>query len=135
MTWIYKTSGDPKALIAAEYECPEHGRFEITVPRDHVPDTKACPSVEERPWRSARDLGGPWYHVCGRASPWRFPSPARTQVQRVTAARRGKDPEPPPGAFDWRSLAEGQDHDEWEAVERKKDLDYVYKSVKKQVIG
>jgi hypothetical protein len=132
MTWTIKTRGDSKALIAAEYECPVHGRFEVPVPRDEVVDLMRCPiSVDElyaigndRPIDHGYDL------FCGRIAPFRFPCPM-TRVQRVTAARRGKDPERPPGVMDWQAAAyDEKSPEEWHAAERKKDFEDVRKIVK-----
>ena len=118
MTWVVKVRGDAKALMAAEYECPVHGRFGITAPRDEIPDELPCPVETERydgRFRSMREY-------CGLTSPWCFPSPARTKVQRVYAARKGKDPEPPPNTMNWQALAyDEMSPDDWHAAERKKD--------------
>lgn len=46
MTWILKTRGSPSSLTVAEYECPMHGRFELTVGRDangDPPSNYPCP--------------------------------------------------------------------------------------------
>lgn len=118
MTWVYKhrqTGG----LIVAEYECPVHGRFEVTLERDangDAPEFAHCISGD----RDALEV------ECVNACRFVFPAPMG-RVQRVTAARRGKDPEPPPNVMDWRSLAEGMDHDEWEKKERKKDFEHLHK--------
>lgn len=117
MTWAIKIRGDAKSLIAAEYECPVHGRFEITAPRDEVLDEEVC--------------GFRTGIFCGRIAPFCFPSPARARVQRVTAARRGKDPERPPGVMDWQAMAyEEKSPEEWLAAERKQDFEDVRKIVK-----
>lgn len=143
MTWTVKIRGDARALIAAEYECPIHGRFEITAPRDDVPDDLACP-VESglQGFVDCNDVvecglaaGNGHRHltdtICGLNSPWCFPSPARTRVQRVTAARRGKDPERPPLAVDWESLAyEARDPAEVQAAERKKTFEELRRRTK-----
>lgn len=139
MTWTVKIRGDARALIAAEYECPIHGRFEITAPRDDVPDDLACPVELSEPQPRAMHLlsDDEWDRrcarptICGLNSPWCFPSPARTRVQRVTAMRRGKDPERPPLAVDWESLAyEAKDPAEVQAAERKKTFEELRRRTK-----
>ena len=58
-------------------------------------------------------------------------APARIRKQRVTAARRGKDPERPPNCVDWQALAyEEKSPEEWHAAERKKDWEDTRKIVK-----
>lgn len=126
MTWVVKICGDSTALISSEYECPIHGRFEVTVRRDELPDELPCREEVEHydgRFRSIREY-------CGMTSPWRFPSPM-TRVQRVYAARRGKDPERPPNCLDWQALAyDEKPPEEVMATERKKDWETIRGMVK-----
>lgn len=127
MTFIIKTRGDAKALIAAEYECPAHGRFGITVPRDQVPDKLACPRTiidAERDGITRRLPNGVvvTFERCFHLAPWCFPRPAGARVQSVTAARRGKDPERPANCVDWEALAyDEKPPEEVHAAQRKQD--------------
>lgn len=123
MTFIIKTRGDAKALIAAEYECPVHGRFEITVPRDQVPDWMPCPAHRSATTRSSGFVSVQYpARTCEWLSPWCFPRPAGARVQSVTAARRGKDPERPANCVDWEALAyDERPPDEVHAAQRKQD--------------
>lgn len=137
MTWVIKHQRSPGSRIAAEYDCEVCGRFAIDVKRDangDPPATMACPLIHEHDHHCedppCSDCGFSAYE-CGREAAHVISAPGYCRVQRVTAARRGKDPEPPPGAMDWRSLAEGMDHDEWEAKERKRDFEDVRRIVKK----
>jgi hypothetical protein len=115
MTWVIKVRGDLSARIVAEYECPEHGRFTRTVDRDEhgdPPEASACPA-------------------CARRATFTISAPARCRVQRVYAARRGKDPERPPNCMDWEAAAYDEcSPDEWHARERKADFEAVHKMVK-----
>lgn len=151
MTWVQKRNGRPIAeappaagVVVAEYECPVHGRFSHTVTRDEhgdPPDEVWCTSRLDEPqpgawvvldddeWdrRCSRPL------VCGRASPWR-PTPVLGRVQRVTAARRGKDPEAPPNTMDWKALAyDERPPEEVAARERKRNFEHVRKVIDKAV--
>lgn len=69
--------------------------------------------------------------MCGNPAIYVISAPGCTRVQRVTAARRGKDPERPPGVVDWQALAyEEKSPEEWHAAERKKDWEDTRKIVK-----
>lgn len=135
MAFAIKIRSAPGSLICAEYECTQHGRFAIDVPRDDNGD----PPAEVRcPFESSIGILMPNGETktlqCGCDAEWRISSPFG-RVQRVTAARRGKDPEPPPGTVDWRSLADGQDVDEWRAIERKKTTAMAHDLARKRFVG
>ena len=131
MTWLIKHTRSPGSRIAAEYECPAHGRFEATMDREESgdpPGSAFCPHEIDM----ITDSGRPrrFRHRCGRASLHVISAPL-TRVQRVTAARRGKDPEMPPNCMDWRAAAYDEcSPAEWEAKERKKDWEATRKVVK-----
>lgn len=97
MTFTYKIRGDASAPIAAEFECPVHGRFEATMPRDRMPDALPCLS-------------------CDEPSPWRFPAPGAARV-KLGELVRGKSDERPPESImlDTRPLADGMPLAEWRA--------------------
>lgn len=106
MTWTIKQRPHVGGLIVADYECPEHGRFEATMLRDangDPPVTAACPLR----W----DGDG-----CCAISPWR---PTAPQLKRDSvpcyAEVRGGDTERRPGMLDTRALAEGMPRKEWKA--------------------
>lgn len=122
-------------LIVAEYECPEHGRFEITVERGangDAPNTAACPrrvvhggaSVEFPPGDVIPDAvlrrlneRGEIETGCsdGYHSPWVISAP----VGRVKAGEviRGKVAEYPSehNVMDTRPLADGMPMSEFKA--------------------
>lgn len=102
MSFTIKVRGG--GLLAAEYYCPEHERFDATVERDEKgdpPPTQPCPAC-----------GAIAEHVVSAPKP-------RILTVPVTAAVRGGDmKERPPGMLDTRPLAEGQKYTEW-----KKDQD------------
>lgn len=113
MTFTIKVRTAPGALMTADYECPEHGRFEAVVSRDSAGDPPAMEScrVLESGWikadgTSPRDAYV--VHVCGIASPWRISCPP-IHTQFVVSASQGKSaPKPHPKSMDTRLLAEGQ---------------------------
>ncbi len=105
MTWTVKARQHVTgSLMAAEYECPHHGRFEVTVERDangDPPAVVACPILR-----------------CDRMSPWRISAP---QLKRLSvpcfAEVRGGDTERRPGMLDTRPLAEGMSTKDWKAAQ------------------
>jgi hypothetical protein len=134
MTWVVKHKRSPGSLIAAEYECPVHGRFTRTVERDehgNPPSDVECDERECDRYCDRCDVGGDCGTTCRRLAPHVISS-CRVKVRTVTAARRGKDPDPPPGAMDWKALAYDEcSPAEWEAKERKKDYEMTYDLFKK----
>jgi hypothetical protein len=109
--WVTKVRGDATAPIAAEFECPDHGRFELTAPRDQLPDSAPCPR-----WKpSTADPAVPVVR-CGAVSPWCFPSPGAARV-KLGEVVQGKVMEYPPEhvCLDTRPLADGMPLGEWRA--------------------
>lgn len=108
MTWKMTLRGDSTAPISAEYECPLHGRFIVTVPRP-APGAMPCPELCP-PDDKIRLL-----HECMADSPWRFPTP----IGRVRAGEmvRGKTGELPPDhiMMDTSCLADGMPIEEFKA--------------------
>jgi hypothetical protein len=100
MTFTYKFRGDPTAPIASEFECAQHGRFELTQPRDQLPDATPCPT-------------------CAAPSPWRFPAPGAARV-KLGEVVQGKVMEYPPEhvCLDTRPLADGMPLAEWKAKQQ-----------------
>jgi hypothetical protein len=98
MTFTIKIRGTPTRLIASEYECPFHGRFELDVERTadgDAPDAIDCP-------------------LCGETAEWRISSPL-ARAQKVTAVTRGKWQKPERETYtDTRNLGEGQPLNEWQ---------------------
>lgn len=113
MPWILRLRGDATAPILAEYECPVHGRFEITVPRP-APDAAPCPAAPDEGCAMCGALDGercdPWCPrrlvTCGLSSPWRFPLP-RVGVKHGEVVT-GKVMDYPPSnvCLDTRALAD-----------------------------
>lgn len=67
-SWTIRVRGAPSTYEAAEYECPKHGRFEITVLRS-APESPACAYID-------REVHGPWTQPPCFERPVRvFPSP------------------------------------------------------------
>jgi len=104
MTFKIKISGSIDRPIAAEYLCPVHGRFALTVERDphgDPPSAAACPA------------GGSWgYCAPGKSSPFVISAPL-VGVRRVEAVKGGWQKPERPTWLDTRDLGEGQDLDEW----------------------
>lgn len=79
------------SLIAVEYLCEEHGRFESIEERP-PPDDKPCPT-------------------CFGPAPWCISAPLGT-VKRASATQGRYEP-PPVGYLDTRALGDGMPLDEW----------------------
>lgn len=104
MTYIVKIRSEGRTkTIAAEYECPEHGRFELDVERNDAgdaPDIVPCPIDDED-------------GACGRPAEWRISSPM-TRVRNIEAAKKGKWEKPERKTWtDTSALGEGQPLYEW----------------------
>lgn len=137
MSWILKLRGDSTAPILAEYECPVHGRFEITLPRP-APDVVSCPlnswsvarvdkeyASREEAAAAALEAGidpeQAFFETqrCAEDSPWRFPMPhGRVKAGEVVQGK--SDPRPPESVMlDTRPLADGMPYSEWKAKQDK----------------
>lgn len=117
MTWKITVRAAPGALIAAEYECPVHGRFCIDVPRDvdgDPPDFAACPAWRPRPDPPLdsiiADLVLP---MCGELSAFVISAPGIARVRKVEAHRGGYQKPEFSTWTDTENLGEGQDIDDW----------------------
>lgn len=99
MTWTVKQRPHiPGTMIVADYECPDHGRFEVTVERNLAgdpPEAVAC-------------------IVCGEPSAWRISAAGALRVQ-LGAVSQGKvmTYDKPEHMLDTRPLADGMPYDEW----------------------
>ena len=103
MTWTLKVRTSPGAPMVAEFECPDHGRFERLVPRDSAGD----PPSESRCEANCLPVRGV-YAPCGSVSPWRISSGA-VHTQFAISATQGKSaPKPHKNTMDTRMIAEGQ---------------------------
>jgi hypothetical protein len=123
MAFTIKLGGDPSAPIAAEFECPVHGRFESTLPRDQLPDALPCPR-----WKASTvDEAIPVVR-CARPSPWRFPAPGATRV-KLGELTQGKVMDYPPESvcLDTRPLADGMPYSEWKAKQNNISRDLALK--------
>jgi hypothetical protein len=106
MTFTIKTRR-AGGLTLAEYECPEHGRFEALVERDATGDPPGDVLC-----------GSHTGIFCGRLSPWRISAPA-VHTMFVVSATQGKSaPKPHAEAMDTRPLAEGRKND-WRKQRKK----------------
>lgn len=107
MTFVYKHRGKV-AVRAQEFECPEHGRFEMDAPPDV--DFVACPFEVEDP------TGAP--AKCPHNAEWRI-SKSGVAKMKTSAAVRGKSQKPEhPGWLDTRELGEGMPLEEWREKRR-----------------
>lgn len=123
MTWTLKHKRSDRPMVA-EYLCPVHGRFELTVERDangDPPDEVPCPD-DNAPGPGASidyftamnlglDEGQPEY--CGLTSPFAISAPGYCKVKNVEAARGGYQKPERPTWTDTTNLGEGQDVDDW----------------------
>ncbi len=93
MTWTMKLTRSDRPMVA-EYLCPVHGRFELTVDRDangDPPDEATCPALglahplyQPRPEDSARD-----FREAERRGEWKWPPTRMGPSRRQRAAWRG----------------------------------------------
>jgi len=125
VTYKVTLRGSPGRTIAAEFECPAHGRFEADVERDangEAPDCIRCPIVDDAavPGRE---------NACDEIAEYRISSPL-CRVRRIEAIK-GKSEKPERETWtDTRNIAEGQPlydwHEDRAAVwERKRQRDVV----------
>lgn len=116
-SWTLKVRSNPGAPMTADYECPGHGYFSVTVARDENGDPPAaapCPAATDSIGTNV-DSGEQVSLRCGRPSPWRISAPlGRVKLGEVT---QGKVMDYPPGAvcMDTRPLADGMPVHEWRA--------------------
>jgi len=111
MTFTIKIRGSTDRPIAAEYLCPVHGRFTLTVDRDANGDpavSRPCPMPI-----GCDDDGCTKEHApCALPSPYVISAPL-VGVRRVEAVKGGWQKPERPTWLDTRDLGEGQDIDEW----------------------
>jgi len=105
--WKLTVRTSPGSLIAAEYECPVHGRFALNVERGadgDPPSEVGCPAI-----------GWGYSEGCMEPSPHVISAPGIARAKKVTAAVRGSDNVKPEFSTwtDTTNLAEGQDLADW----------------------
>lgn len=127
MTWTFKHTRSDRPMVA-EYLCPVHGRFELTVDRDangDPPGEMPCPH-RDRPTvcqcgasmiaAACSNLGcfrelRPIY--CGRTSPFAISASGYAKVKAVEAVRGGYEKPARETYTNTENLGEGQDLDDW----------------------
>jgi hypothetical protein len=117
MTWQLKIRTAPGALIAAEYECPVHGRFAADVPRDESGDPPATAPCSVQVVANVWPPGAPCrrFGFCDTPSPHVISAPGIARVRKVEA-HRGKYQKPEFETWtNTENLGEGQDLDDWKA--------------------
>jgi len=122
MPFVIKIRGSADREIAAEYMCPEHGRFTLTTARDangDAPGEAPCPAKKptDPAARAVLMMGGESEEVaswmgCHEPSPYVISAP-RVGVRRVEAVKGGWEKPARKTFLDTRNLGEGQDIDEW----------------------
>lgn len=112
--WTLKVRSNPGSPIAANYECPAHGVFTATVPRDASGDPPAeipCPELED-----VLPMSG---NRCGLTSPWRPTAPlGKVKLGQVVQGKVGEYP-PDHMCLDTRELGDGMPKHEWRAKQEK----------------
>lgn len=103
MSWTMKLRGDSTAPILSEYECPVHGRFEVTVPRP-APVELECPVELEVPYLEGNAVVT--FHRCCKPSPWRFPTPHGRSKPGEVVTGKVMDYPPQNVCLDTRALAD-----------------------------
>jgi hypothetical protein len=117
MTWTYKHTRSDRPIVA-EYLCPVHGRFELTVERDANGDPPASSECPVRPSRVVpRWVGSD--EPCGAASPYAISAPGAARVKAFEVVRGGWEKPERPTYFDTRKLGEGQPLEEFRAERAK----------------
>lgn len=118
MPWILKHTRSDRPMIA-EYLCPVHGRFELTVDRDtngDPPEEATCPARVER---RMFDLFGATgeererLQTCRRVSPFAVSAPGYCKVKNVEAVRGSYEKPARETYTNTENLGEGQDLDDW----------------------
>jgi len=110
MTFTIKIRGSTDRPIAAEYLCPVHGRFTLTVDRDangDPPGEMPCPKPSGNAWSPPGAAPG-----CAFWSPFVISAP-RVGVRRVEAVKGGWQKPERKTWLDTRNLGEGQDPDDF----------------------
>lgn len=98
---------NPGSEIIADYECPEHGRFTVTVARTETgdpPATLPCNFFDDEDC------------MCCARSPWRPSAPGAVHVKAGEMVR-GKGGERPADRYvmNTEKLADGMPLDQWKA--------------------
>ena len=96
MSFTIRIRGVADRPIAAEYSCPEHGRFTVTVARDangYAPATHRC-------------------ETCAAVAPYVISAPA-ARVRKFEVTRGGWQKPERKTFLDTRELGEGQDIEEF----------------------
>lgn len=110
MTFTIRIRGATNAPMVAEYECPEHGRFEEVVPRDdqgNPPDWIECPHDDP-------DYAEHVEYPCRYRAEWRISAP-HGSVKQFEVVRGGVAKPDSPMYLDTRELGNGMPYSEWRA--------------------
>lgn len=134
MTWKIKIRSEGRTkTIAAEYECPVHGRFELDVERNDAgdaPDVIECPLGVDAAIIPHDNKESGWalqINLCGQPAEWRISSPL-AKVRSVEAVNKGKSEKPEFKTWtDTRNIGEGQPLYEW-----KEDRAKIWEEKRKQ---
>lgn len=122
MTFTIRLRGSAHATELADYECPDHGRFEALVSRP-APDKAPCP---------ARWEAGPCSGPCGYESPWRISAPGAVRARRGEVVQGKVDPHPGDHyVMDTRPLADGMPMAEFKARRAKVHRDIALNQMRK----
>jgi hypothetical protein len=113
-TFMIKVRGTNSGLMAAEYMCPEHGRFDLTVTRDangDPPAVQPCDVITGE--ADLRDQPGEMHPIlCGKPSEYVISAPLG-RIKRGEVTRGKADEKPTPFALDTEALADGMPLKEW----------------------
>lgn len=115
MTWTLKVRSNPGSTITADYECPAHGRFQLTIERDENGDP---PEWVHCTWRNTNyeDVLPPPAIHCYLACQHVMSAPGAVGVKQGEMVR-GRSGERPSEkhVMDTSLLADGMPLDEWKA--------------------
>lgn len=97
-------------MIACDYECAHHGRFEIFEEREPY-EERDCPE-------------------CGQPSPFCFPAPVVTsKIANISTGRS----EPPPGYLSTSALADGMSTSDFKAELAKRRKERIRRHVRSKI--
>lgn len=106
MTFIIKHKRSDRPMVA-EYLCPVHGRFALTVDRDANGDPPPEMSCDFEIESCGND-------TCGRASTFAISKPGFSKVKLVEAVRGGYQRPERETWTDTTNLGEGQSLEDWQ---------------------
>jgi len=133
LTWKLKVRTNPGSVVTAEYECLDHGRFELTIVRDERGDP---PEWVHCTWRNPDltddDRAHPSAVDCVNACRHVMSSPGHVKVSLCSVVQ-GRSAARPDERYvmNTEKLADGMPYHEWKAERAKIHRDESLRRVRK----